>query len=1796
MEPTPQQKLHEFLKGKGLYNKDYSAFQQQFSTPEKRQKLHEFMVGKKVYSKSISDFNSQFFAAGEKKNPAGNVSQAGSGAQPIAPVAESPSNSPYQLTVTQGTASRGSEQVIGGYKNTPEENQKISETYGKAAKEDNRRADARFALVNTRERRNGDYEADAVDLRERSLSEKDKAELAGRTTVEAHRFGEEGFTNKQYQDQLWALKKDQTDLIKGVDGIDLEIEDAIGADAFGRYEKNVTEYESLKSKYDSYAKSNNTKANDYVEQLNDLQREIEDFQQHPLVQERNQMLKAAQKNIDRYKTMEADERYAGVRKMELERKANQKEADEQGKLADLAGMNTRAWTNFAAGIGRTAKNVNEMVWGEDAKATPISDFLIGLSEDAEFMYPSPSQSSRGLITDTAKWGDYEVDFKGDKIQAVRKGGKVIDMTLTDAQISEIEGLEKSKQTNWSAAPYQAANVIVDMGLMLAGAGKISKGLTAFGVGEKAAARTGVALSTAGQMSNGMYEQGLELFDGDKKKASEYSFFGSLAVGAIQNVFGMEQRLLTGRSIGATSLAATVGQMTPRQMGIEAAKIIGKEAIGEGFEEGLIEPLTTALAQYTIGGKTDLDPTEMVSNGAMGFIVGSLFAGGNVHMYEIQKSSLYNASHDPVAFGNALRAAIAKGDIQGDEDFVAQQVSRVTRIGSELSRLSPDLNQEEILDATELIDQRIEAEARLKEAKGNEPLEQRRQAEVDLLNEELNGMMAPPTEEVAEKIAENQAEENSTETKPQVTESTAPDLVQPSVQETPIAEEKVSSTSGEVEEGKVLSTDPATKSQKVVDKTVLTERAHQGAVRAETKKYIEEKGLTREVVSQAERSKQAQQMIADLGVDASVEAVRAGEVRGAMASSILVKAAKTVDDQMMASTDPAEIDYLAKKQADLIETIETEAFLGGEFNAQLAREYIESDIGWNKAKKTNDYIKQFGSISIEVEARFADIDAEMKDLRVKLAEAEKRSAVVADDAIIEAIVGEVNKQKPTKASISARGKAIAKNIRKGKLSRPGTFSAASPASLVWDAAIEIAATSVEAGSTIAEAVQKGIEHIKNSDWYKNLSSDKQRAAEQEYSDFLNEQQDTVGKLKVSKSLIRDLVAGGIRKVDDLVAGVRKAMGLEESDREIRDAISDYGKTINMSKDDISVEVRRLRRVAKLISQLEDVANKIRPLRSGLQRDKLTAEERALQKKLREEMKGLPMDEETQAHEQKTALDAQKSRLRNQIEDLTREIERSEQVRRTAKTLESDQELEDLKKKRDEVKKEHDELFKNEEFENTKRLEETKKRTRKSIEELERRIAEGDFAPKTKKPLLEDNELIQLRAEKLRIREEYDKEFYKQELLSQKGWDLAKNRMWEVWGVTRVLSASLDASFMLVQGGMLTIEHPGRAIAALKEAFNVMRSEKRSDEFIRNVKSQEWYPLAKQSGLKLTEAHASMKASEELFFGEMIDSFWNYAGLPLRAAGKQTYETWKKLNPFRATERAAVGYLDTLRILKWQEMTQHGPLAGKNFSENKEDFKSVADAINTLTGRASLGPAETLAPILTKLVFSPRNWASQLKLFSPFYAPIYFSNLTPTARKMALRTMGKFIAFNTGVMLMAAARFNDDDDDETGVEFDPRSSDFMKMKLGRKRVDFWGGKIQHVTFAARMLMDILYDVNQKMSDGGFKNKSGDVLPLGVPHKTPRKDEILILQAINKLAPSASLVYKYLRTEHAKKGIEDGYGNEYSMSDEIKDKIRPMIGSTIVDLKEEDGFDFIDAILSFLAFTGSSVNVYEDKKKQK
>lgn len=184
------------------------------------------------------------------------------------------------------------------------------------------------------------------------------------------------------------------------------------------------------------------------------------------------------------------------------------------------------------------------------------------------------------------------------------------------------------------------------------------------------------------------------------------------------------------------------------------------------------------------------------------------------------------------------------------------------------------------------------------------------------------------------------------------------------------------------------------------------------------------------------------------------------------------------------------------------------------------------------------------------------------------------------------------------------------------------------------------------------------------------------------------------IKVKSSLIRSLVEEGYNTIETLTEKVKEiliSLGHENiTDRQVRDIISGYGRMINPSQDEVQALINKIKQAGRFASQLEDVLSGVRPKKSGLQREKLTPEERAHIKRINRLLKDLPLDEATKDSDLRTALDAKKQRLKNKIEDLQLAMDEGQKIKKNERII-TDDEVKDLEQQVKDISEVYNAVF-------------------------------------------------------------------------------------------------------------------------------------------------------------------------------------------------------------------------------------------------------------------------------------------------------------------------------------------------------------------------------------------------------------------------------------------------------------------------------------------------------------------------
>lgn len=373
---------------------------------------------------------------------------------------------------------------------------------------------------------------------------------------------------------------------------------------------------------------------------------------------------------------------------------------------------------------------------------------------------------------------------------------------------------------------------------------------------------------------------------------------------------------------------------------------------------------------------------------------------------------------------------------------------------------------------------------------------------------------------------------------------------------------------------------------------------------------------------------------------------------------------------------------------------------------------------------------------------------------------------------------------------------------------------------------------------------------------------------------------------------------------------------------------------------------------------------------------------------------------------------------------------------------------------------------------------------------------------------------------------------------------KDALNQVINIPRSVMASFDLSAPMRQGVFFV----GRKefYKAFPEMFKYFGSETAFKAINEEIATRPSFDLMKDSKLALTEMDALLEDREEAYMSNWAEK------IPLVGGA------------IRASGRAYVGFLNKLRADVFDDMINKAQGIGLNPYENRDLAKEMAIFINAATGRGPLGSLERAGVNLNSVFFSPRLIASRLTLLNP----VYYAKLSPFVRKEALKSLLSFAGFAAtalGLLALGGA--------EVGT--DPRSSDFLKAKIRNTRIDFLGGFQQYM----RMM-------GQLISGKYVSSTTGRIITLGEGYKPITRLQIIERQIKGKLSPAASFIVTLLEGQ-------DWAGKKIKVTDEIKNRMTPMVLQDLNDLLQEDP-DLLP--IGALGIFGVGVQTYGSPKKRK
>jgi len=631
-------------------------------------------------------------------------------------------------------------------------------------------------------------------------------------------------------------------------------------------------------------------------------------------------------------------------------------------------------------------------------------------------------------------------------------------------------------------------------------------------------------------------------------------------------------------------------------------------------------------------------------------------------------------------------------------------------------------------------------------------------------------------------------------------------------------------------------------------------------------------------------------------------------------------------------------------------------------------------------------------------------------------------------------------------------------------------------------------------------------------------------------------DVTGISREARQIQRRLVEAGLRDRDQIVDIVHASLqdSLPElTRRQAMDALSMYGQFSPLSKEEVDQVVRDINGQLQQLAKLKDMEAGEAPKKTGRERRTPSEEERHLIQQVNEAKKrgGFEVtDPETQL---RSALDAAKRATRNRIADLAWEIEKRERIVRKTSELEADSELKALRAERDALLEAHREIFppKKKPLTREQRIAAANRALDRAITDLEKRLGEGDISPKAKPAPLSTPELNAKRARlgalraqrdalraaanpkmtpEERARRAYESNLKRriadyQERIAQKEfqprkkeprqlsaselrlkrrledvksqfyeaaakWHLenlspigrAGDILRETAHLSRAAMTAIDLSGVLRQGALAVYSHPMLAKKAAAEMMKALVSKQAEFNSAERIRNDPLGQFAETAGLSITSDDGPISRQEEAFMGRWA----------------------KKVPGIAASGRAYTTFLNNMRFGLFKLMVDK---LGRSGQVTLDEAKVIAKYINVATGRSSNFRIFGLsAADVNTVFFAPRYVASRFQyLAMPFYLPFMKTSLRVKKAIAAeyARTFSGAAVF-IGSLMALGYLAADDDDDEPVFETDPRSANFLKIRIGETRIDPMGGLSQTIVVAARIAPRFLGGGRIKTAEGKIK----------------------------------------------------------------------------------------------------------------
>lgn len=344
------------------------------------------------------------------------------------------------------------------------------------------------------------------------------------------------------------------------------------------------------------------------------------------------------------------------------------------------------------------------------------------------------------------------------------------------------------------------------------------------------------------------------------------------------------------------------------------------------------------------------------------------------------------------------------------------------------------------------------------------------------------------------------------------------------------------------------------------------------------------------------------------------------------------------------------------------------------------------------------------------------------------------------------------------------------------------------------------------------------------------------------------------------------------------------------------------------------------------------------------------------------------------------------------------------------------------------------------------------------------------------------------------------------------------------ISKSLGASLDDSFAVRQG-----------IKTIFTDFPQWQKEFRKS-FVNLVKGAKNPELAKR----------------ELFANRVVDP--DYEAAVKGGLFKQDQDVFPTSAPekipiagraFSASEVAFSGYSDDLKFAIFKKYLRRAEKQGIN-TNDKEFLEHLSKMSKSMGGQGTFKGAEHIASKMAPAFYSLRFLKSNIDtlLLHPLGIGVGGFMKGGFVQRQAAKNLAK-IVLGIATVLEVSNQIK-----PGSVDFDPRSSDFGKIKIGSTRFDVTGGMGSLLTLAARLA-----------TQSSKSSTTHQVTPLNSGKYGAQTEYDTILSFFsNKLSPSAGVIRDKLKGK-------DPQGNKFYVGNEAKTLVTPLGIKNYQELKQNE-----------------------------